>query len=98
MGRTVSIRMDDENYRFLNRLAKEDTVDFSKAVREVVRRGRILLAIEQYKKGVCSIGKAPGTAGVPLGEMIALLAEYRIKSNLREEDFLEGLANLEKVW
>ena len=98
MGKTVSIRMDDENYKFLNQLAKDDTVDFSKAVRDVMRRGRILLAIEHYKQGVSSLGKAAETAGVPLGEMITLLSEYGVKSNLNKEDFLAGLTNLEKVW
>jgi predicted HTH domain antitoxin len=98
MGKTISIRMDDANYKFLSRLAKDDTVDFSKAVRDVVYRGRILLAIERYKKGACSLGKAAEIAGIPVGEMVALLSEYGVKSNLRKEDFLAGLANLEKVW
>jgi len=98
MGKTMSIRMDEENYRFLNRLAREEKADLSKAVREVVYRGRIMLAIERYKKGASSLGRAAELAGVPVGEMIALLSEYGVKSNLRKEDYLEGLANLERVW
>jgi predicted HTH domain antitoxin len=98
MGKTISIRMDEANFKFLSRLAKDDTVDFSKAVRDVMHRGRILLAIERYKKGTSSLGKAAEVAGVPLSEMIALLAEYGVKANLSKEDFLEGLANLERVW
>ena len=39
--------------------------DKSKAVRDVVCRGRILLAIEHYKKGTASLGRAAGIAGVP---------------------------------
>ena len=57
-----------------------------------------MLAIERYKKGAYSLGKAAEIAGLPVGEMIALLSEYGVKSNLRKEDFLAGLANLEKVW
>lgn len=98
MGKTMSIRMDEENYRFLNRLARDEKADLSKAVREVVYRGRIMLAIERYKKGASSLGRAAELAGVPVGEMIALLSEYGVKSNLRKEDYLEGLANLERVW
>jgi predicted HTH domain antitoxin len=90
--------MDDENYKFLNRMAKDEHADVSKAVRDVVCRGRILLAIERYKKGVASLGRAAEIAGVPVGEMIALLSEYGVNSNLRKEDYLEGLANLERVW
>jgi len=62
-----------------------------------VDRGRILLAIERYKKGAASLGRAAEIAGVPVGEMIAGLSEYGVKSNLRKEDYLEGLANLERA-
>jgi len=98
MGKTMSIRMDDENYKFLNRLAKDEKADLSKAVRDVVYRGRIMLAIERYKKGTSSLGKAAERAGVSVGEMIAWLSEYGVKSNLGKEDYLEGLGNLERVW
>ena len=98
MAKTMSVRMDEENYRFLNRLAKDQDADLSKAVRDVVQRGRIMLAIERYKKGTASLGKAAELAGVPLGEMIAMLGEYGVRSNLRNEDYLEGLANLKRVW
>ena len=51
MTKTMSIRMDRENFEFLNGLAKEQRSDLSKAVRDMVTRGRILLAVERYKKG-----------------------------------------------
>ena len=57
-----------------------------------------MLAIERYKTGKASLGRAAGIPGVPVGEMIALLSEYRIKCNLRKEDFLEGMSNLRKIW
>jgi len=98
MGKTMSIRMDDENYKFLNGLAKDEKADLSKAVRDVVYRGRIMLAIERYKNGTASLGKAAELAGVPVGKMLALLSEYGVKSNLQKEDYLAGLANLRKVW
>jgi len=90
--------MDEDNYRFLSKLAKDDKADRSKAVREVVFRGRTMLAIERYKEGTVSLGRAAEVAGVPLGEMIVLLSDFGVKSNLRKEDLLEGLANLEKAW
>src|ERR1017187_8027200 len=98
MAKTMSIRMDDNNYKFLSTLAKDEEADLSKAVRDVVGRGRIMLAIERYKKGTASLGRAAEIAGVPVGEMIALFAEYGVRSKLRKEDYLEGLANLRKVW
>src|ERR1035441_7122834 len=98
MGKTLSIRMDDANYEFLSSLAKDEDADLSKAVRDVVCRGRIMLAMERYKNGTASLGRAAEIAGVAVGEMIALLSSHGVKSNLRKEDYLEGLVNLERIW
>ena len=98
MAKTVSIRMDDENYAFLHKLAKEEREDLSKAVREVVYKGRVMLAIERYKKGQASLGRAAELAGLPVGQMITLLAEYGVPSMLETENYLEGLENLRKAW
>jgi predicted HTH domain antitoxin len=98
MAKTVSVRIDDENYAFLQKLAKQEKGDFSKAVREVVYKGRVMVAIERYKKGEVSLGKAAELAGLPIGQMITLLAEYGVQSNLEKEDYLKGLENLRKVW
>ena len=69
MSKTMSIRMDRENFEFLNELTKEQRSDLSKAVRDMVTRGRILLAVERYKKGEASLGRAAELAGVPVGKM-----------------------------
>ena len=63
MSKTMSIRMDRDNFEFLNELTKEQRSDLSKAVRDMVTRGRILLAVERYKKGEASLGRAAELAG-----------------------------------
>lgn len=98
MPKTVSLRMDEENYGFLKKWAKAEKEDLSKAVREVVYKGRVMLAIEKYKKGEASLGKAAEIAGLSVGQMITMLAEYGVESNLEKEDYLKGLENLKKVW
>jgi len=98
MPKTVSLRMDEDDYAFLQKLAKEEKEDLSKAVRETVYKGRVMLAIERYKKGQASLGKAAELAGLPVGQMINVLAEYGVPSNLETEDYLEGLKNLRNVW
>ena len=55
MTKTMSIRMDRENLEFLTELTKEQRSDLSKAVRDMVSRGRLLLAVERYKKGESSL-------------------------------------------
>ena len=69
MTKTMSIRIDQENYDFLSELSKQEKGDLSKAVRELVYRGRVMLAVEHYKKGEVSLGRAAELAGVPLGQM-----------------------------
>jgi len=94
----MSIRMDEENFDFLNKLSQEETGDVSKAVRELINKGRLMLAVERYKKNQVSLGRAAELAGLTLGDMINTLAEFGVKSNLEEGDYLKGLENLRKVW
>ena len=98
MTKTMSIRMDRENFKFLNELTKEQRSDLSKAVRDMVTRGRILLAVERYKKGEASLGRAADLAGVPVGQMMTILAEFGVDSRIEEEDYLQGVAALRKAW
>ena len=90
--------MDRENYEFLTKLSKEGKGDLSKAVRELVHRGRLMLAVERYRKGEASLGRAAELAGVPVGEMISLLADYGVQANLDREDYRKGLENLRRGW
>ncbi len=69
-----------------------------KAVRDLVTRGRILLAVERYKKGEASLGKAAELAGLPVGQMMTILSEFGVESRIEKEDYLQGLRNLSKVW
>lgn len=98
MTRTMSIRMDPGNYEFLAAITKEEDTDLSKTVRDLVTRGRILLAVERYKKGEASLGKAAQIAGVPLGQMMTLLAELGVRSTVDRGDYLQSLENLSEVW
>jgi predicted HTH domain antitoxin len=98
MSKTMSIRMDRENFEFLNELTKEQRSDLSKAVRDMVTRDRILLGVERYKKGEASLGRAAEPAGVPVGKMITILTEYGVESRVEQEDYLQGLQGLSKVW
>ncbi len=98
MTKTMSIRMDRDNYEFLAEISKEERSDLSKAVRDLVTRGRILLAVERYRKGEASLGKAAELAGLPVGQMMTILMEFGVESRIEKEDYLQGLHNLSKVW
>jgi len=98
MTETMSIRMDRENFDFLNELTKEQKRDLSKTVRDMVARGRVLFAVERYKKGDASLGRAAELAGLRVGQMMALLEEFGVESRIEQEDYLQGLATLRKAW
>src|ERR1700730_17110646 len=90
--------MDRENFEFLKELTKEQRSDLSKAVRDMVTRGRVLLAMERYKKGEASLGRAAELAGIPVGQMMTLLTEFGVQSRIEDEDYLQGLAAIRKAW
>jgi predicted HTH domain antitoxin len=94
----MSICMDRDNYEFLPEITKQERSDLSKAVRDLITRRTILLAVERYKKGEASLGRAAELAGLPLGQMITILTEFGAESRLEREDYLQGIRNLHKVW
>ena len=98
MTKTLSVRMDPDNYEFISEMSKEERSDMSKAVRDLVTRGRVLLAIERYRKGEASLGRAAELAGLPVGQMMTVLAEFGIESRIEKDDYLQGLKNLARVW
>ncbi len=96
--KTLSIRINDEDYNFLSLLAKEEREDVSKKVRELVDMGRVMLAIEKYKKSEASIEKAARIAGVSISKIMDILKEYGIEANLQDEDYIKSLKTVRKVW
>jgi len=98
MTKTVSIRMDRDNYEFLSEFTREERSDLSKIVRDLVTRGRILLAVEKYRSGEASLGRAGEVAGLPVGQMMTILEDFGVESRIDKEDYLQGLNNLGKIW
>ncbi len=96
--KTMSVRIEQDDYNFVKNLAKEEKEDLSSAIRELIDRGRVFLAIEEYKRGEASLGRASYLAGVSISEMIDILSEYGIQSNLEEKEYREGLKNLKTAY
>ena len=88
--------MDRENFEFLQKLTKEQRSDLSKAVRDMVTRGRILFAMEPYKRGEASHGRAAELAGIPVGQMMTLLTEFGVQSRIEDEDYLKDWRRSER--
>ncbi len=52
--KNLSIRVDADDYAFLSGLTETEKVNVSDTVRALVRKGRLMLAIEQYRAGKMS--------------------------------------------
>jgi hypothetical protein len=68
MTKTMSIRMDEDNFDFVSKLSKQEKADISKTVRDLVYKGRVMLAIEKYKRGlrfIESFLRRGGPTGLP---------------------------------
>jgi predicted HTH domain antitoxin len=96
--KTLSIRMNEDDYRSLVSLAREEKEDVSKTVRELVGLGRTMLAIEKYKGGDASLEKSARIAGVSISKMLDIMKEHGVTANLEEEDYLRSLKTIRKVW
>jgi len=96
--KTMSIRIDKDDYDFVKTRAKEEKENLSSAVKELIDKGRVHLAMEEYKRGGASLGRASRLAGVSVSEMMDILAEYGVAANLEEEDYLKSLETIGKLW
>jgi len=72
----------------LMRILRLDEEELEKAV-------RLYLAIELYREGVVSLGKAAEIAGLSRWEMMELLASKGIPLNYDEDDLSEDIETLE---
>ncbi len=98
MQRVISIRLDKEDLDFVERAAQEERTEKAKVLRQLIGKGRLYLAIEQYQKGKISLGKAAERANKSLSEMMDLLAELGIKNPMTKQQYLQGIKNLDSVW
>ena len=96
--KTLSIRVDADDYAFLSCLTEADKATVSETVRDLVNKGRLMLAIEQYRAGKVSLGRAAEISGLSLSETIDLLVEYGIPVNLDFDDYRESLEHARKAW
>ncbi|HEY7214670.1 MAG TPA: UPF0175 family protein [Thermoanaerobaculia bacterium] len=96
--KTVSIRLEADDYQFLSSLAEAEKEDLSTAVRDLIGRGRVFLGLERYRQGKASLSKAAELAGVSVSEMMDLLAAHGIPADLGVEDYRESLLTLREVW
>ncbi len=97
MDKVMSVRLTDDEIRFIEKIAKKNKLEKSTVARELIDQGKILWVFKEYQKGRLSIENAALELNITISELLDLLAEYGIRSPLQFEDYLQGLETLEKV-
>ncbi len=95
--KTLSIRVDPEEFAFLNHLTLAEKTSLSEAVRGLLERGRVMLAVERYRAGKASLGRAAELAGLSISETMDVLAQFGVPANLEYDDYLRSLPSATKV-
>jgi predicted HTH domain antitoxin len=98
----VSVRLPKEYVLVIGEKAREDNTDKTTALKRILALGtkqyKLEKAVNKYKEGKASIGKAAEIAGISLWEMMDELKDKNISNPLTEEDYKDGIKNLKKVW
>ncbi len=94
-------KTDDEILRYTREVAKREHIPKSVAIRKLLALGieynRKLKAIQSYKEGKISLGKAAETAGVCTSEMMDILIRFGVKANVTFEDYKRGMKETREV-
>jgi len=95
MGATITTRVPDDIEKKIENISRVEHLDKSTVVRRLlskaVQEWLIENALEQYRDGKITIGKAANMVGIPIREMIAIAANkgisFQYSLNDLEEDF-----------
>ena len=93
-SRNLTVRLEKELIKEIEEEAMEEKTDKSTVARKLITVGiqhaRKTRALEDYRKGKCTIWQASFKAGIPLREMIELLREEKIPLHISLEDVEEA--------
>ena len=93
MGETVTTRVDDEIAGEIDFFAKKEKVDRSTITRKLLAKAleekKLEYALERYKKGEITIGKAAEIAKKDLREMMLIAAKRGIEFQYSLRDLRE---------
>ena len=86
----LTVRLERELIQKIEVEAKQEKTDKSTVARKLIAMGieqtQKARALEEYRRGMCTIWKASEKAGIPLREMIELLGREKIPLHISPED------------
>ncbi len=101
MGSTITTRVPDDIDKKIKNISLIEHLDKSTVVRRLLSKAvqdwQIDHALEQYKDGKITIGRAARIAGMPLREMIAIAAKKGIPFQYSLSDLKEDFQAAESL-
>jgi len=92
--RNLTVRLEGELINKIEDEARYEKTDKSTIARRLIAAGieqaQRARAVEEYRKGRCTIWKASKIAGISLREMIELLRQEKIPRHISPEDVDEA--------
>jgi len=86
----LTVRLDRELVRRIEQEARQEATDKSTIARKLITIGieqtQKARAVEDYRRGKCTVWKASERAGIPLREMMEILRHEKIPLHLSPED------------
>ena len=101
MSEVVYVRFNDEELDFINRIAKDDKINRSEAIKKLVDYAAAKLKIEKalnsYKEGKCTIRECAEIAGLRYFEFFEILSKENLIGTSAEniDLLLNQMKNLE---
>lgn len=91
----LGARIEDDILAMVEETAKEERIDKSKALKQLIAMGRKAYLLQKYlmlyRDGKCSIDKAAESVGITVSEMMREAAKAGIVSSETIDEYREGL-------
>lgn len=101
MGATITTRVPDDIEKNIEIISRIEHLDKSTVVRRLLSKAvqdwLIENALEQYRDGKITIGKAANMVGIPIREMIAIATKKGIPFQYSLDDLEEDFRAAEKL-
>lgn len=92
----VTARVPEDLYEAIEMIQEDEQLDRSTAIKRLLERGiddwRLETALQRYRQGTISLGRATDLAGVSVWQFVDVLNERGIEVNYTEMDLETDIA------
>ncbi len=93
-SQNLTVRLEKELINKIEEEARQEKTDKSTVARKLIaigiKQAQKARALEEYRRGECTIWKASLKAGIPLREMLELIRREKIPVHISTEDVDEA--------